>query len=147
MDVLKAVPEKYRTSVEKTVRPIAIAALGMATTLGCKASELTAAMPDALYGAGSGFVGTMLIELELGEGRLVSYAMTKTKSCGLGLLSMGVFLAPPIVVSASPPNIRVSDMPPLRSACCRIHASRFAPLIAAPHHIVPCDCRRVIMES
>jgi hypothetical protein len=100
MDVLKAVPEKYRTSVEKTVRPIAIAALGMATTLGCKASELTAAMPDALYGAGSGFVGTMLIELELGEGRLVSYAMTKTKSCGLGLLSMGVFLAPPIVVSA-----------------------------------------------
>ncbi len=100
MDVLKAVPEKYRAPVEKTVKPIAIAALGMATTLGCKASELTATMPDALYGAASGFVGTMLIELELGEGRLVSYAMTKTKSCGLGLLSMGVFFGPPLAVSA-----------------------------------------------
>lgn len=101
MDVLKAVPEKYRESVEKTVKPIAIAALGMATTLGCKASELAATLPpDALYGAASGFAGTMLMELELGEGKLISYAMTKTKSCGLGLLSMGVFFGPPAVVSA-----------------------------------------------
>lgn len=96
MDLIKSVPEAYHTAMSKLAKPIAIATLG-AATVACKASDMLTS-PDPVFSFARGAAGTVLLEAELGAGKLVDYILTKNQSCGLGLLGMAALAIPPVAV-------------------------------------------------